>query len=51
MLFEYSMQRKDLAQRIENAVERCLQAGVMSADLGGNASTDQIGEKIISALN
>ena len=51
MLFEYSMQRKDLAQRIESAVDRCLQAGIMSADLGGNAGTEQIGEKIISALN
>lgn len=51
MLFEYSTQRKDLAQRIENAVKRCLQARVKSADPGGNASTDQIGEKIISALN
>ena len=51
MLFEYSMQRKDLAQRIESAVENCLQAGVISADLGGQAGTDQIGEKILSALN
>ena len=51
MLFEFSMQRKDLAQRIENAVDRCLQAGIMSADLGGNANSDQIGEKIISALH
>ncbi|MBT8436004.1 MAG: 3-isopropylmalate dehydrogenase [Gammaproteobacteria bacterium] len=51
MLFEYSMQRKDLAQRIESAVENCLQAGVTSADLGGQAGTDQIGEKILSALD
>jgi 3-isopropylmalate dehydrogenase len=51
MLFEYSMQRKDLAQRIESAVENCLQAGVISADLGGQDSTDQIGEKILSALD
>ncbi len=50
MLFDYSMQRKDLAQRIENAVENCLLAGVISADLGGNAGTDQVCEKILSAL-
>jgi 3-isopropylmalate dehydrogenase len=51
MMFEYSMQRKDLAQRIESTVDNCLQAGVISADLGGQASTDQIGEKILSALD
>ncbi len=51
MLFEYSMQRKDLAQRIENAVENCLRAGVVSADLGGNAGSDQVCEKILSALD
>jgi 3-isopropylmalate dehydrogenase len=51
MLFEYSMQRKDLAQRIESAVDNCLQAGVVSADLGGQAGTDQIGEKILSVLD
>jgi 3-isopropylmalate dehydrogenase len=51
MLFEYSMQRQDLARRIENAVEKCLQAGVLSADLGGSATTDQICEQILSALD
>jgi len=51
MMFEYSMQRKNLAQRIEIAVDKCLQAGVVSADLGGQAGTDQISEKILSALN
>lgn len=51
MLFEYSMQRKDLAQRIESAVDSCLQASVIGADLGGQARTDQIGEKILSALD
>ena len=51
MMFDYSMQRKDLACRIENAVEQCLLVGVMSADLGGSASTDQVCEQILSALN
>jgi 3-isopropylmalate dehydrogenase len=51
MMFEYSMQRKDLARRIENAVEKCLQAGVHSADLGGSATTDQICEQVLSALD
>ena len=51
MMFEYSMHRKDLAWRIENAVDKCLQAGVLSADLGGSATTDQICEQVLSALD
>jgi 3-isopropylmalate dehydrogenase len=50
LMFEFSLRRKDLSQRIENAVEQCLQAGVLSADLGGNAGTDQVCEQILSAL-
>jgi len=50
LMFEYSLRRKDLSQRIENAVEQCLQAGVLSADLGGDAGTDQVCEQILSAL-
>ncbi len=36
---------------IEAAVEQCLQAGVLTADLGGGAGTEQVCEKILSALN
>jgi 3-isopropylmalate dehydrogenase len=50
LMFEYSLQRKDLGQRIEAAVEQCLQAGVLTADLGGSASTEQVHEKILSEL-
>ena len=50
LMFEFSLRRKDLSQRIENAVEQCLQAGVLSVDLGGNAGTDQVCEQILSAL-
>jgi isocitrate/isopropylmalate dehydrogenase len=50
-MFECSLQRKDLAQRIEDTVEQSLQAGILTADLGGNASTEQVCERILSALN
>jgi 3-isopropylmalate dehydrogenase len=50
MMFEYSMQRKDLALRIETAVDACLQAGVVSVDLGGRRIIKKISEKILSAL-
>ena len=51
LMFEYSLQRKDLAHRIDDAVEQCLEAGVLTADLGGSGSTQQVCEKILSALN
>lgn len=51
MMFQYSMQPKDLARRIENAVEKCLQAGVLSADLDGSATTDKICEQVLSVLD
>jgi len=51
MLIEYSMQCKDLARRIENAVEKCLLAGVLSTVLGGSATTDQICEQVLSVLD
>ena len=50
LMFEYSIGRKDLAQRIEDAVEKCLQAGTVTADLGGSATTEQVTEQILSAL-
>ena len=36
---------------IEGAVEQCLRAGVLTADLGGSASTEQVHEKILSELH
>ena len=51
MLFEYGMQPKDLARSIENAVEQCLLAGVLSTDLVGSATTDQICEQVLSVLD
>ncbi len=51
LMFEYGLQRKDLGQRIEAAVEQCLRAGVLTADLGGSASTEQVHEKILSVLH
>ena len=50
LMFEYSLGRADLARRIEAAVEACLEAGVRSADLGGDASTEQVGEAVLARL-
>ena len=50
MMFEYSLGRQDLARCIEDAVEQCLQAGVRSADLGGDAGSEEICEQILASL-
>ena len=50
MMFRYGMQRTELARQVDEAVERCLQAEVLPPDLGGNASTEQVTEQILSAL-
>jgi 3-isopropylmalate dehydrogenase len=50
MMFEYAMMRPDLHERIENAVEKCLTAGVMTPDLGGTSSSSEVTDKIVGAL-
>ncbi len=50
MMFEYSLERADLARCIETAVEACLEAGVRSPDLGGDATTEQVGEAVLARL-
>lgn len=51
MMFEYSLHRPDLARQIETAVDACLQARVLSADLGGSATTHEVCEAILGTLN
>lgn len=50
LMFEYGLERPDLAQRVERAVNACLEAGVLSADLGGKASTEKVSTTILSVL-
>lgn len=50
MMFDYAMERTDLAQEIENAVERVLDAGTLIPDLGGTARTDDITEGVLACL-
>lgn len=38
------------AQRIESAVEICIDQGVLTADLGGSANTETVTEKIVSLI-
>ena len=50
MMFDYGVHRPDLARRLEAAVEHTLTAGVFTADLGGDAGTKQVTDRVIAEL-
>lgn len=50
MAFRYSLERPDLANAIETAVETVLAGGTRTGDLGGTASTTDMGGAILAAL-
>ena len=50
MMLRHSFGREAEAQRIEAAVAAVLQQGVLGHDLGGNASTREIGDAIVAQL-
>lgn len=49
-LLRYSLHLEDEAQQIESAVERTIAAGIFTADLGGNASTAQLTQRVIEYI-
>jgi len=51
LMFDYSLRRPDLARQVENAVQACLEAAVLPADLGGKATTDEVCAAILFALD
>jgi 3-isopropylmalate dehydrogenase len=50
MMLRHSLRRDDLATAVEAAVDECIAAGLLSADLGGVAATSEIGAAVRSAL-
>ncbi len=54
MLFRYSFDQGDIAQRIENAVEDALNSGMRTADIYSEGcrqvSTEEMGNAVVSAL-
>ena len=46
-MLQYSFQLKELANEIELAVERTIDAGVVTPDLKGNSATNQVTRRII----
>ena len=51
MAFRYSLGRPDVADRIDHAVNTVLEKGTLTRDLGGAASTSQMGAAVLSELN
>jgi 3-isopropylmalate dehydrogenase len=47
MMLEYSFGYVDVAQKIDAAVEACLEQGVGTPDIGGSTSTDAVTDAII----
>ena len=50
LLFEHSLRRPDAAARVREAVDEILAGGVLTADLGGTATTRQSGDAVLAAL-
>ena len=50
MMFEYAFARADIARRIEHSVEQVLNQQILTPDLGGNATTLEMKEAVLTAL-
>ena len=50
MMLRYSFNLEREAKAVEEAVKRVLDGGVRTKDLGGNAGTAEVGDKIAAAL-
>ena len=53
MMLRYSLERGDLADKVEDAVGQVLTSGLRTADLGGGntaVSTSAMGDAVLAAL-
>ncbi|MFN7176812.1 MAG: isocitrate/isopropylmalate family dehydrogenase, partial [Thermaurantiacus sp.] len=50
LAFRHSLDRVDLADRVEQAVARAIADGARTRDLGGHLSTREMGEAVMMAL-
>ena len=50
MMFQYAFAREDVARSIEAAVERTLEEGVLTPDLGGGARTKDVTRAVLNNL-
>jgi 3-isopropylmalate dehydrogenase len=50
MMLRYGLDREDDAVKIESAIDRALEGGLRTADLGGDATTEDATEAILTSL-
>ncbi len=50
MALRWSLGRVDLADRLTGAVERALEGGARTPDLGGRSTTDEMGDAVLAGL-
>lgn len=50
MLLQYSLNQLAEAQAVEEAVRRTIDRGVRTADIGGEASTEEVGDTVAEEL-
>ncbi len=50
LLLRHSLLRPDLAAAVETAVDACIEDGVLTADVGGTASTTEVGAAVVASL-
>jgi 3-isopropylmalate dehydrogenase len=50
MMLRVGLGREDEAARVESAVDRALGAGVLTPDLGGEATTEAVTEAVLERL-
>jgi 3-isopropylmalate dehydrogenase len=50
MMLKYSLQRPEIAAAVDEAVKQAVESGMRTADIGGSASTTEVGDAIAEAL-
>lgn len=50
MMMQYSFSRMDEARAIEKAVSNVIEAGVRTGDIGGSATTVEVGDAVAAEL-
>jgi 3-isopropylmalate dehydrogenase len=50
MALRLSLGRPDMADRVNSAVRKALDAGARTADIGGKATTREMGDAVIAGL-
>ena len=51
MLLQYSLCLPEQARAVEKAVENVIEAGVKTGDIGGSATTSQVGDAVAKELS